>query len=70
VPVRSRIRGFRLTSPEPEAGYQLDAAEIMSLVSPATPVDRTGKFAALRERERLARALRRLHWRGTTEFAR
>jgi hypothetical protein len=71
VPERLSVRSrFRLTSPGLQAGYQFDSAEIMSLVSPATPVDRTGTFAALRERERLAQALRRLHGLDISEFAR
>jgi hypothetical protein len=52
LPMRGRLRRFQPVSPEP-AGYQLDSAEIMSIMHPAAPLDRSFQFAAMAERERL-----------------
>ena len=49
MPVRGR---FVLGRAEP-AGYPLDSAEIMSIMQPAAPLDRSFQFAAMAERERL-----------------
>jgi hypothetical protein len=56
LPIRGR---FRLSSPSPEAGYQLDPTEIMSIVRPSTALDRAAQFQELAGRERFERMARR-----------
>jgi hypothetical protein len=55
---RARFSGFRVGSREPEAGYQLDPAQVMSMVSADAPADYAGRFAELAAREHVMRMLR------------
>jgi hypothetical protein len=63
LPLRS---GFRLTPREPEASsYSVDPSLILSSIAGAAPLDRSDRFAALAQKERAERLLRRLAARGT-----